>query len=335
MSTIQITERTLSANGIDLHLAEAGEGPVVLLCHGFPELAFSWRHQIAGLAAAGYRVIAPDMRGYGQTTQPADVDAYSVDRIAGDLHGILDDVGADQAVFVGHDWGAEIVWNLSVLYPERMAAVAGLSIPFRPRPSIRPTEMWRNLFGDNFFYILYFQEPGVADAELNADPASTIRKFIAVGAGDALDLGEDGTPDMATVAQRMFASDGDGLLDRFPDLSGTPRWMTDADVEVFVENYARTGFTGGINYYRNFDRNWELLEPVAGAKVAMPAAFITGSNDVGSFMPMPGEEWVPDLRINATVQGAGHWLHQERPDEVNRLLVEFLSGLDRDGEVWA
>lgn len=334
MSTIQITERTLSTNGVDLHLSEAGEGPLVLLCHGFPELAYSWRHQMAALAAAGYRAIAPDMRGYGRTTQPADITAYSVDYIAADLHGILDDAGVDRAVFVGHDWGAEIVWNVSVLYPERMAAVAGLSIPFRPRPAIRPTEMWRNVFGDSFFYILYFQEPGVADAELNADPAASILRFIAAGAGSDIDLGADGTPDLATIAQRMFSAGGTGLLDRFPAVNGTPTWLTETDIDVFVENYTRTGFTGGLNYYRNFDRNWELLEPVADAKVRMPAAFITGSLDVGAFMPMPGPEWVPDLRVNATVKGAGHWLHQERPEDVNRLLVEFLAGLDRDGDGW-
>ncbi|MGH9138053.1 MAG: alpha/beta fold hydrolase [Acidimicrobiales bacterium] len=315
----QVTERTVAINGIELNVVDAGTGPPVVLCHGFPELGYSWRHQVPALVAAGYRVLVPDMRGYGRTTQPNAIDAYSVDHIAGDLHGLLDDIGAERAVFVGHDWGAEIVWNLSVLYPERMAAVAGLSVPFHPRSAVPPTQMFQAIFGERFFYILYFQEPGVADAELNADPGHAIRKFIA--AGSSIDVGQ--------VMQRMAAADGRGLLDRFPDVDGRPSWMTDAEIGRFVEEFTRTGFTGGLNYYRNFDRNWQLLEPVAQTKVEMPAAFITGSHDVGAFMPMPGEEWVPDLRVNATVRGAGHWLHQERPDEVNALLVQFLSGIER------
>jgi epoxide hydrolase A/B len=323
--TIDIATRAISTDGIDLHVAEAGDGPLVLLCHGFPELGYSWRHQIPALAAAGCRVIVPDMRGYGRSSQPADIGAYSIEYIAADLHAILDDAGVDHAVFVGHDWGAEIVWNLSVLFPERVTAVAGVSVPFHPRPKVRPTDMLRDLFGENFFYVLYFQEPGVADAELNADPGSAIQRFIAAGAGEV---------DLATLAARMSRPGGGGLLDRFPEASGTPGWMTDADTDVFVENFTRTGFTGGLNYYRNIDRNWELLEPAAAAKVEMPAAFVTGSRDVGAFMPMPGPEWVPDLRVNATVKGAGHWLHQERPDEVNRLLLGFLDGLDRTGDRW-
>lgn len=326
MATLAATERSLEANGISIGLIDAGQGPPLILCHGFPELAYSWRHQVPALVEAGYRVVVPDMRGYGRTSQPTDISAYSIDHLAGDLHGILDDIGADRAVFIGHDWGAEVVWNLSVLAPERMAAVAGLSVPFRPRTPVPPTDLFRNLFGDNFFYILYFQEPGVADAELNADPVKTIRHFIAAGSGEA--------GNFADMASMMEPAEGKGLLDRFPAEVRIPSWMTESDVAVFVEHYSRTGFTGGLNYYRNFDRNWELLEPVADRKVEMPAAFLTGSNDVGAVIPMAGEEWVPDLRVNETLPGAGHWLHQQRPEEVNRLLVDFLAGLDRDGDRW-
>jgi pimeloyl-ACP methyl ester carboxylesterase len=194
---------------------------------------------------------------------------------------------------------------------------------------IRPTDMFRKLFGDNFFYILYFQEPGVADAELNADSGAAIRKIIAAASGEAF---AGRSIDMSKMFEPTSAADGKGLLDRIPDVR--PGWMTQAEADVFVSEYTRTGFTGGLNYYRNFDRNWELLEPVAKAKVKMPAAFITGSNDVGAFIPMPGDEWVPDLRLNATIDGAGHWLHQQCPEEVNRLLVAFLAGIERDGEKW-
>ena len=318
--------RLIETDGIALYVTEAGEGPPVLLCHGFPELGYSWRHQIPALVEAGYRVLVPDMRGFGRSSRPDDVESYSVARIAGDLHAILDDIGVEQAVFIGHDWGAEIVWNLSVLAPERMAAVAGLSIPFRPRGPVPPTELLRSLFGDSFFYLLYVQEPGVADAELNADPAETIRRFIAAG--------DNETGGMAKLGANMSASTSPGLLDRLPPSSPLPSWMSEVEASVFVDSYQRTGFTGGLNYYRNFDRNWELLEPVGSAQVRMPAAFLTGSDDVGALLPMAGPEWVPDLRVDATVADAGHWLHQQRPAEVNRYLLEFLSGLDRRGGTW-
>ncbi len=318
--------RFIDTNGITVYLTDAGEGPPVLLCHGFPELGYSWRHQVPALVEAGYRVLVPDMRGFGRTSQPAGVESYSVDRIAGDLYGILDDIAVERAVFIGHDWGAEVVWNLSVLAPERMAAVAGLSVPFRPRGPVPPTEVLRNLFGDSFFYILYFQEPGVADAELNADPATTIKRFIAAG--------DNETGGMMTLGAAMADSESAGLLDRLPPPTPLPGWMGDDDVEFFVESYRRTGFTGGLNYYRNFDRNWELLEPVQTARVEMPAAFISGSDDVGALIPMAGPEWVPDLRLDLTVPDAGHWLHQQRPAVVNRHLIEFLDGLDRAGDTW-
>lgn len=330
---VPVVERTVPVNGIELHFTEAGEGPPVVLCHGFPELSFSWRHQIPALAEAGYRVIAPDMRGYGRSSQPTDIAAYSIDNLAGDLYGLLDVAGIDRAVFVGHDWGAQVVWNLSVYRPDRMVAVAGLSVPFLPRSPIPPTQLFRNLFGDSFFYILYFQEPGVADAELNADPAETFRKFASVTAVNADEGGPEGG--LAGAIKKMTAADGGGFLDRLDSDGTLPAWMSEAEFEHFAGEFRRTGYTGGLNYYRNFDRNWELLEPVGSAKVEMPAAFMTGSADVGMAIPMPGPDWVPDLRFNVTVDGAGHWLHQERPNEVNAVLLDFLAGLDRKGDSWA
>lgn len=319
--------RTVRGDGIDLHVTEAGEGPLVVLVHGFPELGYSWRHQTRALAAAGYRVAVPDMRGYGGSGRPDDIEAYSIDHLTADLLAVADAYGSDRTVFIGHDWGAMVVWSLSILHPQRCAAVAGLSVPFLPRGPMPPTEMFRAAFGDNFFYILYFQEPGVADAELNSDPGDTIRRIISANTG-----GEGG--DVRDAFNPEAASAGGGFLDRVPPYHGAPEWMTEADIDEFVARFTETGFTGGLNYYRNLDRNWHLTESTASTKVTMPAAFITGSFDVGAVMPMPGPEWVPDLRINATIEGAGHWLHQQRPAEVNDLLLDFLSGIERDGAGW-
>ena len=178
--TFPVTERAIETNGVQLHTVEAGEpgAPVVVLAHGFPELAYSWRHQIPALAAAGYHVVAPDLRGYGRSTRPADIADYNVAELSADLIGLLDDVGAEKAVFIGHDWGAPVVWSSAQLHPDRVAAVVGLSVPPIPRAQIPPTQAFRAIFGDNFFYMLHFQEPGVADAELDADPAKTMRRMI-------------------------------------------------------------------------------------------------------------------------------------------------------------
>jgi pimeloyl-ACP methyl ester carboxylesterase len=313
---------------VKLSVTEAGEGPLVLLVHGFPELGFSWRHQVPALVAAGYRVAVPDMRGYGRSDRPVPIDAYSIDHLTSDLMALADHYDSDRVVLIGHDWGAMVVWAASTLHSDRVAAVAGLSVPFLPRGPVPPTVAFRALFGDNFFYMLYFQEPGVADAELNADPGDTIRRIISAAAG-----GEDG--DIRSAFGPEQASPGGGMLDRVPPFKGVPPWMTEDEMAEFVARFTETGFTGGLNYYRNLDRNWELTESTADVKATMPAAFITGSHDVGAIIPMPGPEWVTDLRVNATIDGAGHWLHQERPAEVNRMLVEFLAGIERDGSTWS
>ena len=210
-----ITERVIETNGVRLHTVEAGESgaPVVVLAHGFPELAYSWRHQIPALAAAGYHVLAPDQRGYGRSTRPADIAAYNVADLSADLIGLLDDVGADKAVFVGHDWGAPVVWGSAQLHPDRVAAVVGLSVPPVPRAQVPPTQAFRAIFGDNFFYMLYFQEPGVADAELAADPARTITRMLG-----GLALSDD-----PAAALRMIRPGPAGFIERLPEPDGLPR----------------------------------------------------------------------------------------------------------------
>src|SRR4051812_8096695 len=250
--------RTVAINDIELHVAEEGEGRPVILCHGFPELAYSWRHQLPALAEAGYRAVAPDMRGFGGSSIPDDVGEYDVLTLGRDVIGLLDDLGEERAVLVGHDWGANVTWNLALTHPERVAAVVGMSVPYAPPPPAPPTEIYRRRAGETF-YIIWFQEPGVADEALARDVRRTI------------------------LTREVWDS---SWADRTDEELRVPRWMDEDDVRVYVETFERTGFTGGLNYYRNIDRNRELLEPFADRKIEQPALFVTGSRDpVQHFMP--------------------------------------------------
>lgn len=318
----RITERTIGTNGVRMHTVEAGEpgAPVIVLAHGFPETAYSWRHQIPVLAAAGYHVLAPDQRGYGRTTRPADVAAYNIADLSADLVGLLDDVGADEAVFIGHDWGAPVVWGTAQLHPDRVVAVVGMSVPPVPRSQVPPTDAFRAMFGDNFFYMLYFQEPGVADAELAGDPRRTITRML-----NGLTRSDD-----PTAAMRMIAPGPGGFIDRLPEVDGLPDWISADEVDHYVGEFTRTGFTGGLNWYRNLDRNWELMADPPAATIAVPAMFIGGSADpVLSFMRTDRAPDVVTGRYRQVLlDGAGHWLQQERPDRVNELLLDFLSSLN-------
>jgi len=303
-----LTERLIDTNGVQLRVIEAGErgAPVVLLAHGFPELAYSWRKQIPVLADAGYHVLAPDQRGYGGSSRPDEVTAYDIVALTGDLAGLLDDVGAPRAVVVGHDWGSPVATNFALLHPDRVAGLVNLSVPPVPRASAPPTQIWRKTFGDQFFYILYFQEPGVADAELGRDPRDSLQRMLSF---------------------EGFAAPASELAGR--PLPPLPAWLTEAEFEHYVEAFTRTGFTGGLNWYRNFDRNWELTARTPADTVTVPTLFVAGTADpVLSFTPRHrvGDLITGDYR-EALLEGAGHWLQQERPDEVNGLLLEFLSGV--------
>jgi pimeloyl-ACP methyl ester carboxylesterase len=316
--------RTVATNGVELNVVEAGDGFPVVLAHGFPELSYSWRHQLPALAAAGYRAIAPDQRGYGGSSRPAAIEDYDIVHLTDDLLGLLDDIGAEKAVLVGHDWGAMVVWQMALLHPDRVAGVCGMSVPFIPRGGIAPITAMRNVFGDMFFYILYFQEPGVADADLARDPATTMRRMLA-----GAKVPKDGAIDMAAMA----APSGLGFVDRIPEPDGLPDWLSQEELDHYVAEFTRTGFTGALSWYRNFDRNWELTPQLAGAKVTVPSAFITGGADpVGMMTPasvMDG--WVTDHRGDTIVEGAGHWVQQESPNEVNDALLAFLDSLDLGG----
>jgi epoxide hydrolase A/B len=319
--SVPITERIIDTNGVQLRTVEAGErsAPLVVLAHGFPELAYSWRHQIPALAAAGYHVLAPDQRGYGGSSRPDDIAAYNVADLSADVIGLLDDVGAERAVLIGHDWGAPVVWGSAQLHPDRVAAVVGLSVPPVPRAQVPPTQAFRLLFGDNFFYMLYFQEPGVADAELSADPGRTLRRMFG-------SLSASGNP---ADAMRMIAPGSQGFIERLPEPDGLPSWISPDELDHYVVEFSRTGFTGGLNWYRNLDRNWELMADPPAATIAAPSLFIAGTNDpVGSFMRRDRTaEVVTGPYREVMIEGAGHWLQQECPEQVNEVVLDFLSSV--------
>ncbi len=318
--TTSASQRTVEVNGVRLRLLEAGpdDGPVVVLAHGFPELAYSWRHQIPALAAAGYRVLAPDQRGYGGSSRPDDVDAYDITALTGDLVGLIDLAGAARAAVVGHDWGAVVAWSTALLHPDRVAAVAGFSVPPVPRPLTPPTQAFRRIFGDNFFYILYFQQPGAADAEMAADPHRAMRRMLA---------GMRAPTDEAS-ALRMLAPGPAGFIARLAEPDRLPDWLTPGDLDTYVAAFTRTGFTGALNWYRNFDRNWQIMAD-APTTIAVPALFVGGTDDPAlafTRTDRAGEVAVGPYR-QVLLEGAGHWITQERPDEINAELLSFLSGM--------
>jgi pimeloyl-ACP methyl ester carboxylesterase len=290
-------------NGIELAVAEHGpaDGPVVLLLHGFPELGYSWRHQIEPLSDAGYRVLVPDMRGFGDSDAPEAVEAYAVDVLAHDVLGLLDHAGAEQGIVIGHDWGADVAWKTAWLHPDRISAVAGLSVPFIPRAPAPPLPIMREHLGPGF-YIVWFQEPGVAEAALEQDVRRTLTT--------------------SRVWDKAWAENRDEDPQR-------PPFLTEDELDVYVEAFTRTGFRGGLNYYRNIDRNWERTAGVADRRITQPALFLTGERDpVRTFMPaeaMTG--WVTDLRVNEVIPEAGHWIQQQSPEAVNASLLGWLAAL--------
>jgi pimeloyl-ACP methyl ester carboxylesterase len=324
-----ITHRFVEANGIRLRVAEQGTGPLVLLCHGFPESWYSWRHQLRALAEAGYHAVAPDMRGYGGTDRPEAIDQYTLLHLVGDMVGVLDALGAESAVIVGHDWGAPVAWHSALLRPDRFRAVIGLSVPFRPRGSTRPTTVMPQT-GDALFYQLYFQEPGVAEAELERDARATVRTLLCGISGDA----PRGAARFAEPSSVGMVPRQGGVLSGMPHPASLPSWLTEDDVEFYAGEFTRTGFRGGLNWYRNIDRNWELLAPFAGARVSIPALYVAGDRDL--VVAFPGMDqlipnlktFVPELRKTVMLPGCGHWTQQERADQVNREILTFLRSLD-------
>jgi pimeloyl-ACP methyl ester carboxylesterase len=323
MTAPALVHRVVETNGIRMHVAEQGSGPLVILCHGFPELWYSWRHQLSALAAAGYRVIAPDQRGFGQTDCPGPVEAYNMFQLTGDIVGLVRALGEERAAIVGHDWGSPVAWYSSLLRPDIFHAVAMLSVPFSPRmpQDIRPTVAMRKMSSEREFYHLYFQEPGKAERELESDVRLTLRMLLYSASGDA--PGEE--------RWRYMLEPGKGLLGGLTDPKTLPPWLSEQDLDYIAAEFGRTGFRGGLNWYRNIDHRWEQTPFLNEAKLQQPALFIAGEADAVITMRRPAfealERNVPRLTKKILLPGAGHWIQQERPADVSRLLVEFLRGV--------
>jgi len=311
------SERTLSANGIELFVREEGQGPLVLLCHGWPELSYSWRHQISPLAEAGFHVVAPDMRGFGRSSAPHEISAYSIFDTVGDMVALVAALGEKRAFIVGHDWGAPVAWHAALFRPDIFSAVAGLSVPPPLRGRGRPLELLRQ-GGITDFYWQYFQEPGVAEAELERDVLKTFRIL----------LGGRGLSDPTAA---MFVKGGKGFLGDARGDQPLPAWLSEADLKVFADAYRGSGFRGGLNWYRNLDRNWDLTAPWQDAQIHQPSLFIAGSQDavitglIGAKRVNELERVLPNLKGKLIIDGAGHWVQQERPREVNAALIGFLT----------
>ena len=321
----EITHEQIPANGIQLHVAVAGpaDGPPVVLCHGFPELWYSWRHQLGALADAGYRAMAPDLRGYGASARPGEVTDYGSDELTGDMAGLLDHYGYEQASFVGHDWGAMLVWEMGRLRPERVSSICNMSVPYTNSPA-PPTEIFEVIFEGKFFYMLYFQPVGPAEAEFEADPRLFLRTMLYAAGGEGMAANSSPLPDAPREGTRFM-----DILSPAPDV--LPGWITEADVDVYAAAFEESGFFGPISFYRNMDANWERSKDIPASVYTMPTGFITGSLDPVNFM-MPGAaeamaEALPDFRGGTVVDGAGHWVQQERPAETNAALMEFLASV--------
>ena len=313
---------TLDAEGTRIHAVEMGEGPLVLMVHGFPESWYSWRNQLPVLAGAGYRAVAIDVRGYGRSAKPAAVDEYRVVRHVADNVGVVHALGETSAVIVGHDWGAPISWTSVLMRPDVFRAMVLLSVPYSPYGSANPLEAYRAMGGDEEFYIAYFQEPGRAEAEIEADLRRWILGFYFTASGDAPP--PEG-PGMAMVPR------GGRLSDRLVVPDRLPPWLSQEDLDFYVGEFERTGLTGGLNRYRNVERDWYDLGGLRRQPITVPSLFIGGDRDGPTawgrraIEAFPGT--LPDLRGSHILPGAGHWTQQERAEDVNRLLVEFLASL--------
>lgn len=315
-----ITHRNVEANGINIHIAEAGEGPLVLLLHGFPELWYSYRHQLEALAAAGYHAVAPDMRGYGRTDAPADISQYAMPRLAGDVIGVVNALGGERFAVVGHDWGSPVAATLGLFRPDLVRGVALLSVPYLPRGDADVLTSLTALLGpDN--YQVYFQEPGVAEKALEADVRASVLSTLIGASGDAPEVNLMDHVDPTTLW-------GDHSSDPLP------AWLTEEDVDYYTSEFQRTGYAGALNWYRTSKLNWELMAAWHNAPLTPPSLYVAGSKDLvvnwpgfADVIPMLRDFSMPNLTKAEIIEGSGHWVQQERPDQVNELLTEFLAGL--------
>ncbi|GLJ07165.1 hypothetical protein SUGI_0060200 [Cryptomeria japonica] len=312
----EVTHRMVTVNGIKMHVAEQGSGPVLLLIHGFPDLWFSWRHQIKALAEAGYHAVAPDMRGYGDTDAPLAAHNYTAFHIVGDLIALLDALGCHKAFVVGHDWGSLIASYLCLFRPDRVIALVNLSVPFQPRdPKSKPTEKLRSVFGEGY-YVYRFQEPGRVEEEFASyDCTEVLKKFF-----------------LTTKTDLFTAPLDKGILEVLGSPTSFPSWITDEEIQYYGKQFEKTGFVGGLNYYRAIDLNWELLAPWTGANVTVPAKYIVGDKDL--VYTTPGiknyvhggglKKTFPFLEEIVVIEGGHHFIQQEKAQEVSGHILEFL-----------
>ena len=313
------TQRRVATNGIELNVAEMGEGPLVLLLHGFPESWYSWRHQLAPIAEAGYHVVAPDMRGYGKSDKPHEIEAYNQVEIRKDIMGLIPALGYENAVVIGHDWGAPTAWATALHHPEQVRAVGALSVPFMPRSPVPPMAAMREMFKGQFFYQLYFFEPGVAEAEFEADIKLALKKFLVMAGGETdLTKLEPKGPD-------------DDMFSSLPEPETLPAWLSEEDLDFYAGEFAKSGMRGPLNYYRNHDLAWKLTEG-APTYIDQPAFFAAGTNDGVIMMAEEALKVMPhfvrDLRINEMIPGIGHWTQQEAPEKTTEIILRFLKEID-------
>ena len=313
--------RLVDVPGGRIHLVEQGTGPLVLLVHGFPELWHSWRHQLPALAAAGYRAVAIDVRGYGRSSTPEAVEAYRIQAHVEDNVAVVRALGEETAVIVGHDWGSTIAADSALLRPDVFSAVGLFGVPYSPRGPMRPTDVFAMIGGDEEFYVRYFQEPGRAEKEIERDVRAWLSGFYATLSADTMpDSGE---------GEVFFVPEGGKLSDRF--VKERPSWLSDEELDFCTGEFERTGFTGALNRYRNVDADWEDLADREGAPITQPSLFVAGELDASiawladAIRDFPTT--LPGLVSSHLVEGCGHWVQQERPDEVNRLLATWLRSL--------
>jgi pimeloyl-ACP methyl ester carboxylesterase len=320
----ELEHHMVHANGVVLHVVSSGpaEGPAVLFCHGFPENWYSWRHQVLALAHEGYRVYAHDWRGYGTSSCPDRVGDYGSDHLTSDLCALLDHFGYDQAIFVGHDWGAAALWEMARLHPRRVSALYNMSVPFT-QAHHPPLERYEAIFKDQFFYINYFQPLGLAEAELEANTQRFLRNFFYSASGEGMRSGE---------AFKTAPREGTLLLDTLAQAPYPfPSWLSEDDIDQYVSSFLTSGFFGPLSFYRNMDANWRRSRDVALATLTMPVGFLTGSLDPVRFVTAGAEEAMSELLANfrgvTVIEDAGHWIQQERPAETTRALFAFLAEL--------